>query len=121
MSANRDTSPAAVAHLRRSFTLWHVILYGIVVIQPTAPMPLFGVLSDSGRGHAVTTILIAMIAMLFTAMSYRQMARAYPSAGSAFTYVRARTQSCLWIRDGLEHDDGLCAQPDWPVVLPIST
>jgi putrescine importer len=35
----------------------------------------------------VTTILIAMVAMLFTAISYGRMARAYPSAGSAFTYV----------------------------------
>src|SRR5204863_8056585 len=38
-------------------------------------------------GHVVTTILIAMVAMLFTAISYGRMARAYPSAGSAFTYV----------------------------------
>jgi amino acid transporter len=35
----------------------------------------------------VTNILLAMIAMLFTAISYGRMARAYPSAGSAFTYV----------------------------------
>ena len=28
-----------------------------------------------------------MVAMLFTAISYGRMARAYPSAGSAFTYV----------------------------------
>ena len=35
----------------------------------------------------VTTILIAMVAMLFTAISYGKMARAYPSAGSAYTYV----------------------------------
>jgi len=47
----------------------------------------FGVLSDRGHGHVVTTILIAMVAMLFTAFSYGKMARAYPSAGSAFTYV----------------------------------
>jgi len=50
-------------------------------------MPLFGVLSSRGHGHAVTTILLAMIAMLFTAISYGRMARVYPSAGSAFTYV----------------------------------
>ena len=50
-------------------------------------MSVFGVLSDRGRGHVVTTILIAMVAMLFTAISYGRMARAYPSAGSAFTYV----------------------------------
>ena len=73
--------------LKRSLRLWDLILYGVIVIQPTAPMPLFGVLSSRGHGHAVTTILLAMIAMLFTAISYGRMARAYPSAGSAFTYV----------------------------------
>src|SRR5882724_2185805 len=73
--------------LRRTLTLWDLILYGVIVIQPVAPMSIFGVLSDRGRGHVVTTILIAMVAMLFTAISYGRMARAYPSAGSAFTYV----------------------------------
>jgi len=73
--------------LKRSLTLWDLILYGVIVIQPVAPMSVFGVLSDRGHGHVVTTILIAMVAMLFTAISYGRMARAYPSAGSAFTYV----------------------------------
>ena len=50
-------------------------------------MPLFGVLSERGNGHAVTAILLAMVAMLFTAISYGRMAQVYPSAGSAFTYV----------------------------------
>ncbi len=75
------------AGLRRALTLWDLILYGVIVIQPTAPMSVFGVLSNRGRGHVVTTILIALVAMLFTAISYGRMARAYPSAGSAFTYV----------------------------------
>jgi amino acid transporter len=73
--------------LRRALGLWDLILYGVIVIQPTAPMSVFGVLSNRGRGHVVTAILIAMAAMLFTAISYGRMARAYPSAGSAFTYV----------------------------------
>ena len=80
-------SPTDSPRLRRSLTLWDLILYGIIVIQPVAPMSVFGVLSDRGHGHVVTTILIAMVAMLFTAISYGRMARAYPSAGSAFTYV----------------------------------
>jgi putrescine importer len=79
--------PTSAPRLKRSLTLWDLILYGIIVIQPVAPMSVFGVLSDRGRGHVVTTILIAMVAMLFTAISYGRMARAYPSAGSAFTYV----------------------------------
>ena len=83
-----SSAPSASApRLRRTLTLWDLVLYGIIVIQPVAPMSVFGVLSDSGHGHVVTTLLIAMVAMLFTAFSYGRMARAYPSAGSAFTYV----------------------------------
>ena len=73
--------------LRRSLRLWHLVLYGIIIIQPTAPMSIYGVVSNAAHGHVVTTILIAMVAMLFTAVSYGRMARIYPSAGSAFTYV----------------------------------
>jgi len=59
----------------------------MILIQPTAPMPNFGIIGQDAHGHIVTTILIAMVAMLFTAVSYGRMARAYPSAGSVFTYV----------------------------------
>jgi amino acid transporter len=90
MGGLMETPSAPVSsapRLRRTLTLWDLILYGVIVIQPVAPMSVFGVLSDRGHGHVVTTILIAMVAMLFTAISYGKMARAYPSAGSAFTYV----------------------------------
>ncbi len=50
-------------------------------------MPLYGVVCQQAKGHVVTTILIGMVAMLFTAISYGRMARVYPSAGSAYTYV----------------------------------
>jgi putrescine importer len=85
--ASASSGTPAAARLRRTLTLWDLILYGVIVIQPVAPLSVFGVLSDRGRGHVVTTVLIAMVAMLFTAISYGRMARAYPSAGSAFTYV----------------------------------
>jgi len=79
-------SPEA-PQLQRSLKLWHLIVYGIIIIQPTAPMGIYGVVSNIAHGHVVTTILIAMVAMLFTAISYGRMARVYPRAGSAFTYV----------------------------------
>ncbi|HLV87488.1 MAG TPA: APC family permease [Candidatus Sulfotelmatobacter sp.] len=86
METPTAASPSAPS-LRRTLTLSDLILYGVIVIQPVAPMSVFGVLSDRGRGHVVTAVLIAMVAMLFTGISYGRMARAYPSAGSAFTYV----------------------------------
>ncbi len=82
-----DVKLPAETRLKRSLKLSDLILYGIIVIQPVAPMSVFGVLSEKGRGHVVTMVLIAMIGMLFTAISYGRMARIYPSAGSAFTYV----------------------------------
>jgi putrescine importer len=82
-----ETFAASPAKLRRVLGLWDLVLYGIVVIQPTAPMPVFGVVSERARGHVATAVLIAMVAMLFTAISYGRMARVYPSAGSAFAYV----------------------------------
>jgi amino acid transporter len=77
----------ATPKLRRALGLGDLILYGIVVIQPTAPLPVFGIVSERAHGHIVTAVLVAMLAMLFTAIAYGRMARAYPSAGSAFTYV----------------------------------
>jgi putrescine importer len=76
-----------VPHLRRVLKLRDLIFYGIVIITPIAPVPLFGVAQAMSRGHAATTILIAGIAMMLTAFSYGRMATAYPSAGSAYTYV----------------------------------
>ena len=82
-----EGTASSAPRLRRTLTLWDLLLYGIIVLQPVAPMSAFGALSDRGRGHVVTAILIAMVAMLSTAISYGRMARVYPSAGSAFTYV----------------------------------
>src|SRR2546427_4063376 len=73
--------------LKRTLGLWDLVFCGIILIQPTAPMPNFGILGQDARGHIVTVILIAMIAMLFTAVSYGRMASVYPSAGSVFTYT----------------------------------
>src|SRR5271165_632963 len=81
--------------LNRTLGLWNLIIIGMVIIQPTAPMGIYGVISNKAHGHVVTTILIAMVAMLFTAISYGRMARVYPSAGSAYTYVGQEMHSAL--------------------------
>jgi amino acid transporter len=73
--------------LKRALGLPGLLLYGIILIQPTAPMPLYGAAAVAAQGHVVTIVLIGMIAMLFTAVGYGRMANAYPSAGSAYTYV----------------------------------
>jgi len=76
-----------VPRLRRALSLWDLFLYGVIVTSPVAPMSIYGIVSDRAHGHVAAIILIAMFAMLLTAVSYGRMARAYPSAGSAFAYV----------------------------------
>src|SRR5690242_4209211 len=81
------TTSEGQPRLKRALGLWALIIYGIVLIQPTAPMSLYGAAAVEGKGHVVTAILIGMVAMLFAAISYGRMANAYPSAGSAYAYV----------------------------------
>ena len=78
---------SSTPRLRRTLTLWDLIFYGIVLIQPIAPVPLYGVAQKLSDGHFVTIILIALFAMLITAVSYGRMGALYPTAGSAYTYV----------------------------------
>jgi amino acid transporter len=73
--------------LRRVLSSRDLVVYGIILVQPVAALPLFGHVNSLSKGHAVTTILLAMIAMIFTAISYGRMAGTYPSSGSAYTYV----------------------------------
>src|SRR5579872_3697861 len=96
VSSNRDGG----VRLDRSLGLWNLIIIGMVIIQPTAPMGIYGVISNKAQGHVVTTILIAMVAMLFTAISYGRMARVYPSAGSAYTYVGREIHPALGFATG---------------------
>ena len=73
--------------LVRGWGLKELVFYGIILITPTAPMPVFGIVSQEARGHVVTTILLGMVAMTITAVSYGRMAAVYPHSGSAYAYV----------------------------------
>jgi amino acid transporter len=81
------TGASSAPRLKRVLSVWDLIFYGIVLIQPIAPVPLYGVAQKLSDGHFVTIILIALFAMLITAVSYGRMAALYPTAGSAYTYV----------------------------------
>lgn len=74
-----EASQTGPIRLRKVLTLWDLIFYGLILIQPTALIPLFGVAQKLPNGHTVTVILVAMLAMVVTAFSYGRMAAIYPS------------------------------------------
>lgn len=87
-SATAPPGQPPALSLRRALSLWDLVLYGIVLVMPIAPVPLFGLAQKLSDGQAVSTLLLAMFAMVLTAVSYGRMAALYPSAGSAYSYVR---------------------------------
>lgn len=112
MALTRDIETTQPSSLRRTLRFRDLILYGIILIQPTAPMPSYGVIASEAHGHVVTAILLAMIAMLFTSVSYGRMARIYPHGGSAFLYVGRQ------IHPGLGFLTGWCMLMDY-ILNPI--
>lgn len=73
--------------LKRVLGLWDLIIYGMIIVQIVAPVPIAGLLEQRSNGHAVTTVLVALLGMMITAISYGRMAVVYPMAGSAYSYV----------------------------------
>lgn len=81
------SAPAAEPHLKRVLSLWDLVYYGIILTSPIAAVPLFGEAQVLSHGHAVSTLLLAMVAMSVTAVSFGRMAAAYPASGSVYSYV----------------------------------
>jgi len=79
---------AAEPALRRVLSRRDLILYGLVLLGPTAAYPVFGLVQQTSQGHAALSYLVAVVAMLFTAASYGKMSSAFPSAGSTYTYAQ---------------------------------
>jgi putrescine importer len=74
-------------HLKRVLSLWHLVYYGVILTSPIAAVPLFGEAQVLSHGHTVTTLLLAMVAMSVTAVSFGRMAHVYPSSGSVYSYI----------------------------------
>jgi len=75
-----QTEASSQPHLKRVLGLWDLIYYGIILTSPIAAVPLFGEAQVLSRGHTVTTLLLAMVAMSVTAVSFGRMANVYPSS-----------------------------------------
>lgn len=77
-----------VGKLKRTLKLWQVVVIGVAYMTPMVVFDTFGIVSEVTNGHVPTSYAIALIAMLFTAASYGKMVKAFPLAGSAYTYTQ---------------------------------
>src|SRR6476661_6200515 len=73
--------------LHRSLSFGDLLVYGLVFMVPIAPFGIFGSVFQGSGGMVALAYDIGMVAMMFTALSYSQMSRAFPMAGSVYTYA----------------------------------
>ncbi|WP_434779759.1 APC family permease [Neisseria sp. Ec49-e6-T10] len=88
MAINRTTTPMQAVKLKRTLTLFQVVMIGLAYLQPMTLFDTFGIVSNISKGHVPTAYIFALIAILFTALSYGKMVQRYSSAGSAYTYAQ---------------------------------
>jgi amino acid transporter len=99
--AHADTAPAGTPatgdaelsrfgyaqELKRSLGFTDLVVYGLIFMVPIAPFGIFGAVYNGSGGMVALAYTIGMVAMMFTALSYAQMARAFPMAGSVYSYA----------------------------------
>jgi amino acid transporter len=73
--------------LNRSVSTLDLLVYGLVFMVPIAPWAIFGTVYNSSSGMVPLVYVIGLVAMVFTALAYAQMAKSFPLAGSVFSYV----------------------------------
>ena len=74
--------------LNRALSTRDLVIYGMIFMVPIAPYSPFGFVWNDARGMVPLAYLVGLIGMLFTAMSYAEMSRAFPLAGSVYTYAQ---------------------------------
>ncbi|KAF1023762.1 MAG: Putrescine importer PuuP [Pseudomonas sp.] len=74
--------------LKRSLSLIDLVIYGMIFMIPIAPFGVYGYVNSEAPGMVPLAYVIGMVAMLFTALSYGSMARAFPIAGSVYSYAQ---------------------------------
>jgi len=74
--------------LRRALSTRDLIVYGMIFMVPIAPYAIYGFVWDVSKGMVPLAYLLGLVGMLFTAMSYAAMSRAFPVAGSVYTYAQ---------------------------------
>jgi amino acid transporter len=93
--AQAPESPAAAdleqfgyrQELSRSLSFTDLLIYGLIFMVPIAPFGIFGSVYNGSGGMVALAYVIGMVAMMFTALSYAQMVRAFPMAGSVYSYA----------------------------------
>ncbi len=75
-------------NLRKTLRLWQVVIIGLAYLTPMTVFDTFGIVSGLTAGHVPSAYILALLGILFTALSYGTLVRRFPQSGSAYTYTQ---------------------------------
>ena len=84
-----EPGSTGTTHLARTLGLWAIVGLGLGYMTPTVVFDTFGIVSSETGDVVPTAYVLALVVMVFTAISYGRMTRIFPSAGSSYTYTSA--------------------------------
>lgn len=74
-------------NLKRSLTLFDLIIYGLIYINPISIYSIYGIIYNDSHGMVPLAYMLCGICISITALSYKKMLLAFPKGGSVYTYA----------------------------------
>ncbi|MGI6728318.1 MAG: APC family permease [Anaerovoracaceae bacterium] len=100
MENNEKEFQKGATELRRILPLSSLVFYGLAFMVPLTIFTTYGLVTNLTHGMVSVTYVITTICMAFTAFSYVRMTKAYPVAGSVYTFVHKSINPYLGFLSG---------------------
>ncbi|MEK8128045.1 APC family permease [Paenibacillus filicis] len=87
-AASSQFNTGYTQELKRTLTMKDLVIFGLITMLPIAPTQVYAAAAINSFGMAALVYLVGIVAMIFTAISYRKMSEEFPVAGSSYSFVQ---------------------------------
>lgn len=100
MEHQNEHQHESAKELKRVLPLSSLVFYGLAFMVPLTIFTTYGIVTNMTHGMVALTYVVTTLCMGFTAFSYVRMTKAYPVAGSVYTYVHKSINPYLGFLSG---------------------
>lgn len=100
MEHQNEHQHESAKELKRVLPLASLVFYGLAFMVPLTIFTTYGIVTNMTHGMVSLTYVVTTLCMSFTAFSYVRMTKAYPVAGSVYTYVQKSINPYLGFLSG---------------------
>ncbi len=100
MEHQNEHQHESAKELKRVLPLSSLVFYGLAFMVPLTIFTTYGIVTNMTHGMVALTYVVTTLCMSFTAFSYVRMTKAFPVAGSVYTYVHKSINPYLGFLSG---------------------